>query len=209
MLSSIDITTTLLQSLEQGGASSRWFSLVQWQSFPPLLFFLLFILVCNGIYNRYFHPLRQFPGPFWGSVTDFYKIYLIATKHISTYEMELHHKYGRNYIATISHGQRTLLMCLQKCRPYSPDGAQSFGLQRFKDDTSSIQQVCRQRRFLQSWRDGRVGSYIPDTEARGSCSQAKDHCSIGASAQICEKVDSLHSDRIGTGCSFRCETCQP
>lgn len=27
-------------------------------------------LMSMCIYNRYFHPLSVFPGPFWGSITD-------------------------------------------------------------------------------------------------------------------------------------------
>lgn len=62
--------------------------------------FLFAVLLCvgavmlRGIYNRYFHPLRNFPGPFWGGVTDFYKLYIFASTHIPSATMELHQKYG-------------------------------------------------------------------------------------------------------------------
>lgn len=68
--------------------------------FAPSDYLLLVFLLCavigflKGIYNRYFHPLRNFPGPFWGGFTDFYKLYIFASKHIPSATMELHQKYG-------------------------------------------------------------------------------------------------------------------
>ena len=49
----------------------------------------------KGLYNRYFHPLRKFPGPFWGSVTDFYKLFIISKMDAHTRGVEMHKKYGR------------------------------------------------------------------------------------------------------------------
>lgn len=49
-------------------------------------------LVTKGIYNRYCHPLSKFPGPFWGSCTDLYLVFIIGS--IPTYGYELHEKYG-------------------------------------------------------------------------------------------------------------------
>ena len=54
--------------------------------------FLLFFARC--IYNRYFHPLRHIPGPFWGSVTEGYKLYLLLAKHIPSFNYDLHQTYG-------------------------------------------------------------------------------------------------------------------
>lgn len=51
-------------------------------------------VLLNSVYNRYLHPLRRFPGPFWGSVTEFYKLWLFATKESHTIEYDLHKKYG-------------------------------------------------------------------------------------------------------------------
>ena len=53
-------------------------------------------VVAKGIYNRYLHPLRHFPGPFWGSVSDFYKLYVIAKKDAHTRGVKMHKKYGTN-----------------------------------------------------------------------------------------------------------------
>ena len=58
-----------------------------------VLCFAAFII--RGVYNRYFHPLHRFPGPFWGSVTDFYKFYMITT--VPTFGLQLHKKYGWSY----------------------------------------------------------------------------------------------------------------
>jgi hypothetical protein len=51
-------------------------------------------VVYRGIYNRYFHPLRHFPGPFWASVSDFFKIWILHTKQAHTLGVEYHEKYG-------------------------------------------------------------------------------------------------------------------
>ena len=52
-------------------------------------------LVGNMIYNRYFHPLRHFPGPFWASLSDFWKLYFCLTKETHTRGIKLHDRYGR------------------------------------------------------------------------------------------------------------------
>lgn len=54
---------------------------------------LFLFIVSKGFYNRYFHPLRHFPGPFWGGITDFYLVYMIAS--VPTFGLDLHKKYGR------------------------------------------------------------------------------------------------------------------
>jgi hypothetical protein len=53
---------------------------------------LTLFTLSRAIYNRYFHPLRHFPGPFWASITDFYLVYMVAS--IPTLGLELHQKYG-------------------------------------------------------------------------------------------------------------------
>ena len=49
-------------------------------------------LITKGVYNRHFHPLSKFPGPFWGSVTDLYLVYMITS--VPTFGLELHKKHG-------------------------------------------------------------------------------------------------------------------
>lgn len=60
-------------------------------------------LVAKGIYNRYFHPLRDFPGPFWASVSDFWKLYICSTKESHTISIKLHKKYGQSSLLAISY----------------------------------------------------------------------------------------------------------
>ena len=57
---------------------------------------ILFVLygIYRAIYNRYFHPLRQFPGPFWASVSDFFKLWILHTKQAHTLGLQYHEKYG-------------------------------------------------------------------------------------------------------------------
>lgn len=51
-------------------------------------------LVGKFVYNRYFHPLRHFPGPFWASGSDFWKLYICMTKESHTRGIKLHDIYG-------------------------------------------------------------------------------------------------------------------
>lgn len=79
------------------------FTSLFWASWQFLLSsYLLIILllglsavIVNGVYNRYFHPLSKFPGPFWASVTDLYLVYMISS--VPTYGLELHKKHGMFY----------------------------------------------------------------------------------------------------------------
>lgn len=61
-----------------------------WLCFGLAVFYRLY----RGIYNRYFHTLRHFPGPFWGSVSDFYKIWVLHTKQAHTLGLKYHEEYG-------------------------------------------------------------------------------------------------------------------
>lgn len=62
--------------------------------FSSLSLGCLIIFILLGIYNRYFHTLRHIPGPFWGSVTDFYKLCALVSQDVSQFSLELHQKYG-------------------------------------------------------------------------------------------------------------------
>ncbi|KAJ5698795.1 Cytochrome P450 E-class group I [Penicillium macrosclerotiorum] len=60
-----------------------------------LLSIVIIAYICwRGIYNRYFHPLREFRGPFWASVSDFFKLWILHTKQAHTLGLEYHQKYG-------------------------------------------------------------------------------------------------------------------
>ncbi|PUU76376.1 hypothetical protein B9Z19DRAFT_258645 [Tuber borchii] len=51
-------------------------------------------LVWYVIYQRYFHPLRKFPGPFFASLTVFWRLSNILTFRQSLNDYALHKKYG-------------------------------------------------------------------------------------------------------------------
>ncbi|KAI0175292.1 cytochrome P450 [Pestalotiopsis sp. NC0098] len=53
---------------------------------------LLLYTVGKCIYNKFFHPLAKFPGPFLGGFTDWYLVYVICS--VPTFGLELHKKYG-------------------------------------------------------------------------------------------------------------------
>lgn len=63
-----------------------------------VLLAMLILIFCvatyNALYNRYFHPLHRFPGPFWGSVTDLYHTYLLSTSRVHLKQLKLHQAYG-------------------------------------------------------------------------------------------------------------------
>ncbi|KAI8865998.1 hypothetical protein GQ42DRAFT_110166, partial [Ramicandelaber brevisporus] len=46
------------------------------------------------IYNRYFHPLRHIPGPFWSSLFPGLKLYDTSLKRAPFHSLELHERYG-------------------------------------------------------------------------------------------------------------------
>ncbi|CUS09448.1 unnamed protein product [Tuber aestivum] len=51
-------------------------------------------LVWYVVYQRYFHPLRKFPGPFLASLTVFWRLSNILTFRQSLNDHALHQKYG-------------------------------------------------------------------------------------------------------------------
>ncbi|ETS80240.1 hypothetical protein PFICI_07769 [Pestalotiopsis fici W106-1] len=69
-----------------------------WQLHPATIFGYLIIAsitiyaVAAGIYNKFYHPLARFPGPFLGGITSWYLVYVICS--VPTYGLELHKKYG-------------------------------------------------------------------------------------------------------------------
>ncbi len=64
----------------------------QFSVFCAGLLLCMISLLFKGVYNRYFHPLAGYPGPFWATVTDFYKFYTINS--IPTLGLKLHDTYG-------------------------------------------------------------------------------------------------------------------
>ena len=59
-----------------------------------LLSYILLSFSYQIIYYRFFHPLSNFPGPFWASVTRLYSAYFNFVGRHYLHEWELHQKYG-------------------------------------------------------------------------------------------------------------------
>lgn len=52
-------------------------------------------IVGLSIYNIFFHPLANVPGPFWGKISDFHRAWQIYTTGSElVVETELHKRYG-------------------------------------------------------------------------------------------------------------------
>lgn len=63
-------------------------------AFISTLMLSMLVIGYKYTYALYFHPLCKFPGPFWGSVTDFYKTYLFSTREFHIRLLSLHRNYG-------------------------------------------------------------------------------------------------------------------
>ena len=60
---------------------------------------LAFSLLLGGalsyvVYQQYLHPLNCFPGPFWASLTDVWKVQLLRTGTMPAQLSSLHERYG-------------------------------------------------------------------------------------------------------------------
>jgi benzoate 4-monooxygenase len=55
---------------------------------------LLTIFLTYVVYMRYFHPLSQYPGPFFASFSNTYKAYYVYKLTIHEKLLELHSTYG-------------------------------------------------------------------------------------------------------------------
>lgn len=51
-------------------------------------------IVYQIVHYRFFHPLSQFPGPFWGSVTRLWVAYHNVKEDERFVEYDLHKKHG-------------------------------------------------------------------------------------------------------------------
>jgi benzoate 4-monooxygenase len=51
-------------------------------------------VVVSGVYNRRFHPLSKFPGPFWAAQTDVWRVYQLWTRRMPDTLVGVHAKYG-------------------------------------------------------------------------------------------------------------------
>lgn len=79
-----------------------WVRLELWQLWFPkwtniallVLSACLMVFITLGVYNRFLHPLRNIPGPFWSSVTDLYKLFVLSIHDVSKFSLKLHDEYG-------------------------------------------------------------------------------------------------------------------
>lgn len=58
------------------------------------LVFLVGSLAFYIIYQRFFHPLAAYPGPFWASITDVWQVSQFLSLNQPYYLTELHEKHG-------------------------------------------------------------------------------------------------------------------
>lgn len=63
-----------------------------------LLLYLIALASSIGIarilYNRYWHPLKGYPGPWMASTSDFYKLSLFVGNDVHGKLFSLHQQYG-------------------------------------------------------------------------------------------------------------------
>lgn len=52
-------------------------------------------LLCYVVYQRFFHPLARYPGPFLASLTDLWQVNQFLTLKQPYHLTELHAKYGQ------------------------------------------------------------------------------------------------------------------
>jgi cytochrome P450 len=66
---------------------------------------LVAYLLSIAIYNRYFHPYKDFPGPFWASITGLWYWRAARFARVEDHQLPLHKKYGTMVRITPDHVQ--------------------------------------------------------------------------------------------------------
>lgn len=63
--------------------------------FLSFIAYIVFKIIYQIVYYRFFHPLAKFPGPFWASVTRLWITWenLKETEYLTCYELSK--KYGK------------------------------------------------------------------------------------------------------------------
>lgn len=63
--------------------------------FGGIVLIVVLAIANSVITTRYFHPLSQFPGPFFASISRLWIVYynLLGKEHLKEYD--LHKKYGK------------------------------------------------------------------------------------------------------------------
>lgn len=67
--------------------------------------FVVFLgyLIVNCVYNCFFHPLAEFPGPWHCAISEWFLVLFIRS--VPTYGLELHKRYGElelNFVALVA-----------------------------------------------------------------------------------------------------------
>ena len=149
------------------------FSLLTTSSFLYFALIVIFLLLLSrAIYNRYFHPLSVYPGPFWASITDFNKFYTINS--IPTSGLHLHKKHGK-----LREPLRNILAMLMAHRPHRSHCTEPAVVFRPKDTSQSISCQSGQDSFLFVLDIWGNGWDVPNNEPQGSRRLVKSHISIG------------------------------
>lgn len=149
---------------------------------------LLLFVISKGFYNRYFHPLRNFPGPFWGGITDFYLVYMIAS--VPTFGLDLHKKYGGDNPSASEKSANTLI--LRTC--HSTISKLTI-FQRSKTPTCSIPSKCRQTPVLWILDVRAYRGHVPIPQTSGSYGKEEDCCSV-CRCQMPSILQLLHTDGL-------------
>lgn len=68
-------------------------------SFPVLVLLALVVpLAAYIVYQRYFHPLAKYPGPFWASITDLWQVSEFLSLQQPYNLTDLHEKYNSPFV---------------------------------------------------------------------------------------------------------------
>ena len=70
------------------------FSLLIESAVPLTLITLLLTFIAYVVYQRFFHPLAKYPGPFLASITDLWQVCQFLTLRQPYHLTQLHEKYG-------------------------------------------------------------------------------------------------------------------
>ena len=79
---------------------------------------LAFVVVSAKVFqNRWCHPLSKFPGPFLGSVTNWYSVYIFFTYRAHEVEYDLTKKYGTWTLTDRQQGILTIIGSVIRIQP--------------------------------------------------------------------------------------------
>jgi len=102
---------------------------------------LILSFVSKGVYNRYLHPLRHFPGPFWASVTDFHKLYLLSSSDLTSLFLGQHKRYGKTSPPSFQLGVDTEDMLTAPPRVDRSHLSRYALVQRRRDDSNPLSSI--------------------------------------------------------------------